>query len=107
MRGAGGSPPRAWEQPRGGRGVRQGGSVPGWAWGPPARPGPCQPLGRASWERLWAGTLAEEAPGLGDFVCYAPRFLGPHPAGPVRLLESETKAREAPGGLGHRQEMGF
>lgn len=107
MQGAGGSPPWAWEQPRGGLGVRPGWIRPRLGLGAAAWPGPCQPPGRASWERLWAGTLAEEAPGLGGFVCRAPRFLGPHPAGPVRLLESETKAWEAPGGLGHRQEMGF
>lgn len=70
----------------------------------PARPGPCQPP-----EEGILG-VAEEAPGpgAGGFVHSDPLlFLGPHPADPVRALQSETKAREAPGGLGHRQEMGF
>lgn len=43
----------------------------------------------------------------GGFVCCTPHpFLGPHPTDPVRALESETKAREALGGLEPRQEMG-
>lgn len=59
-----------------------------------------------------AGILAEEAPGpgvgAGGFVCFgAPLFLGPHPADPVRALESGTKALEALRGPGRRQEMGF
>lgn len=88
-----------------------GGSIPGWAWGTPAQPGPCQPpeegiLGVAlGWH---PGRGGARAGGPGALYAAGPfLFLGPHPADPVRALESETKAREAPGGPGHRQEMGF
>lgn len=75
--------------------------TPGWTWGTPAQRGRASPpVGHpgsgsqlASWQRRCQGR------GRGLCVLWAPLSLpGPPPGNPVGALESETKAREAPGG---------
>lgn len=83
-------------------------AAPAWTWGCLSRgamPAPQEGiLGGAR-----ASILAEEAPGPGRGALYAgPLSLpGPPPGDPVTALESETKAREAPGGWDTGRRWGF
>lgn len=106
---------QAWANAR-----RAGGSLPqglgtaqGWPWGAagadPSQAGlggclpslaRASPRRRASWEWLWAGILAEEAPGLGagGFVRGRPPSLPGPPPG--RSCQSLRKRDKGPGGPG-------